>query len=69
MCDEHDKILAALAVGYQKISDRQETVEDVFGQSLIIPGNKINSILLVFAFIFVIVCVTFMYTWYVVRPI
>ncbi len=69
MNDEQDKILAALAAGYQKISDRQDAVEEIFGKSLIIPGEKINAFLLVLAFMFFFVCFTFGFIWYLDRPI
>ena len=46
LTDEQLNLLAALASGYQNVDDRTRQLELVFGNSMIIPGNKINSILI-----------------------
>ena len=45
MTDEQLKIIAALASGHQNLEDRTGQLEKVFSDSIIIPGNKVNSIL------------------------
>jgi len=50
--DEKD-IIATLAAGYQRLDDRQAVIEDVFRDSIIIPGSKINALLITFAFAWV----------------
>ena len=62
--DKQDEILATLAVGYQRIEDRQKVIEEVFRDSIIIPGSKINNILMVFLLSVVIMCLTFCFVWY-----
>jgi len=63
------EILATLAVGYQRLDDENNVMKEIFGKSLIIPGDKINAILVVTAFIFFFVCATFGFIWYLVRPL
>lgn len=44
--DDQLKLLAALASGYQSVDDRTRQLETVFKDSIIIPGNKVNAILI-----------------------
>lgn len=62
--DKQDEILAALATGYQRVSDRQETIEDVFKDSIIIPGSKVNNILTATVLLGVALCLSFCFIWY-----
>ncbi len=64
MTDKQDEILAALAVGYQRVNDRQEVIEDVFKDSIIIPGSKINNILTAAVLLGVALCLSFCFVWY-----
>lgn len=48
LTEEQLNLLAALASGYQNIDDRTRQLETVFKDSMIIPGHKINSILVAF---------------------
>ena len=45
LTEEQLNLLAALAAGYQSVDDRTKQLETVFKDSMIIPGNKVNSIL------------------------
>ena len=65
MSDKQDEILAELAVGHQRVYDRQEVIEDVFSDSIIIPGSKVNAILLTLISFIVAVCFIF----WLIRPI
>lgn len=65
MSDKQDEILAALATGYQKLDDRQAVIEDVFRDSLIVPGSKVNAILLTLIVFIAAVCFIF----WLIRPI
>lgn len=49
--DEQLKLLAALASGYQSVDDRTRQLETVFKDSIIIPGSKVNAIVLAFVVI------------------
>lgn len=64
MTDKQDEILAALAAGYQRVADRQEVIEDVFKDSIIIPGSKINNILTATVLLGVMLCLSFCFVWY-----
>ena len=64
MTDKQDEILAALAVGYQRVADRQEVIEDVFKDSIIIPGSKVNNILTATVLLGVVLCISFCFVWY-----
>ena len=64
MTDKQDEILAALAAGYQRVNDRQEVIEDVFKDSIIIPGSKINNILTAAVLLSVALCLSFCFVWY-----
>ena len=64
MTDKQDEILAALAAGYQRVADRQEVIEDVFKDSIIIPGSKINNILTAAVLLGVALCLSFCFVWY-----
>ena len=65
MSDKQDEILAELAVRNQRTYDRQEVIEDVFRDSVIIPGSKVNAILLTLIAFLVAVCFIF----WLIRPI
>ena len=69
MADKQDEILAALATGYQKLDDRQAVIEDVFRDSLIIPGSKLHAILSTLIIIILSVCITFAFAFWLIRPI
>jgi hypothetical protein len=64
MTDKQDEILAALAAGYQRVNDRQEVIEDVFKDSIIIPGSKLNNILTATVLLGVALCISFCFVWY-----
>ena len=64
MTDKQDEILAALAAGYQRVADRQEVIEDVFKDSIIIPGSKLNNILTTIVLLGVALCISFCFVWY-----
>lgn len=62
--DKQNEILAALATGYQRVSDRQEVIEDVFKDSVIIPGSKLSIILTAAVLLGVALCFSFCFVWY-----
>ena len=67
--DKQDEILTALAVGYQKLDDRQAVIEDVFRDSLIIPGSKLHAILSTIIIIVLAMGFTFSFAFWLIRPI
>ena len=69
MTDEQDKILSVLAAGYQKLDDRQAVIEDVFRDSLIIPGSKLHAILSTLIIIVLTGGFTFAFAFWLIRPI
>lgn len=64
MNKDQNEILATLAVGYQKVDDRQTVIEELLKESIIIPGSKVNNILLCSTLIVVLLCLTFCFVWY-----
>lgn len=64
MDEKQNEILAALAVGYQKVDDRQIVIEELLKESIIIPGSKVNNILLSSVLVAVLLCLTFCFVWY-----
>ena len=64
MNKDQNEILAALAVGYQRVDDRQVVIEELLKESIIIPGSKVNNILLCATLITVLLCLTFCFVWY-----
>lgn len=64
MTEKQDEILATLAAGYQTIDTRQKVIEEVFSNSIIIPGNKVNNILTTTVLIGVMLCLSFCFVWY-----
>lgn len=62
--NRQDEILAALAAGYQKVNDRQEVIEEVFRDSIIIPGSKVTTILTSAVLVCAGLCVSFCFVWY-----
>lgn len=69
MEDKRDEILAELAVRSQKVDDRQEVIEDVFRDSLIIPGSKLHAILSTIIIAVLSGCITFAFMFWLIRPI
>ncbi|MCK4826725.1 hypothetical protein KA005_63905 [bacterium] len=69
MTDKQDEILSTLAVGYQKLDDRQAVIEDVFRDSLIIPGSKLHAILSTLIIIVLTGGFTFAFAFWLIRPI
>ena len=64
MSDKQDRILATLATGYQTLENRQKVIEEVFSNSIIIPGNKVNTILTTTVLIGCMLCLSFCFVWY-----
>lgn len=64
MTEKQDEILATLAAGYQTLDTRQKVIEEVFSNSIIIPGNKVNNILTTTVLIGVMLCLSFCFVWY-----
>lgn len=64
MIKDQNEILAALAVGYQRVDDRQTVIEELLKESIIIPGSKVNNILLCTVLIVILLCLTFCFVWY-----
>ena len=64
MSEKQDEILATLATGYQTLENRQKVIEEVFSNSIIIPGNKVNNILTTTVLIGVMLCLSFCFVWY-----
>lgn len=69
MTDKQDEILSTLAVRYQKFDDRQAVIEDVFRDSLIIPGSKLHAILSALIIIILAIGFTFSFAFWLIRPI
>jgi hypothetical protein len=67
--DKQDEILSALAAGYQKLDDRQAVIEDIFRDSLIIPGSKLHAILSTLIIIILAIGFTFSFAFWLIRPI
>ena len=64
MNEKQNEILATLAAGYQKVDDRQTVIEELLKESIIIPGSKVNNILLSSVLVAVLLCLTFCFVWY-----
>lgn len=64
MTEKQDEILATLAAGYQTLENRQRVIEEVFSDSIIIPGSKVNTILTTTVLIGVMLCLSFCFVWY-----
>lgn len=64
-----DEMLSAAIAKIQNHDDRLNQNELVFGESAIIPGNKINAVLTAAVAIIFIVCSTFAFIWFLDRPI
>ncbi|MCK5616136.1 hypothetical protein KAR91_80475 [Candidatus Pacearchaeota archaeon] len=64
MTEKQDEILATLAAGYQTLENRQKVIEEVFSNSIIIPGSKVNNILTTTVLIGVMLCLSFCFVWY-----
>lgn len=64
-----DEILAAAVATLQNHDDRLTQTEHLFGESAIIPGDKINAILVAAVTIIFIMCSTFAFIWFLDRPI
>lgn len=68
-----EDIVARIASDNQRIADEQNTLNKIFGNSLIIPSNKINALIIGLVFIVVSSIVTlsllFAWCWYLDRPI
>lgn len=69
MSDKQDEIIAELAVGHQRVYDRQEVIEDVFRDSIIIPGSKLHAILSTMIIAVLSGCLTFAFVFWLIRPI
>ena len=69
MSDKQDEIIAELAVQNQRTHDRQEVIEDVFRDSLIIPGSKLTAILSTIIIAVLAFCITIAFTFWLIRPI
>ena len=69
MSDKQGEILAELAVGHQRVYDRQEVIEDVFRDSVIIPGSKLTAILSALIVCVLLGCITFAFIFWLIRPI
>ena len=55
------EIVATLASGYQSQHDRLNCVEEIFSESIIVPGKWIIPILVSLVLIVFMLCVTFGY--------
>lgn len=64
-----DEMLAATIARQQNHEDRLTQNEQVFGQSAIIPGDKVNAFLVASVAIIFIICSTFAFIWFLDRPI
>ena len=69
MSDKQDEIIAELAVQNQRTHDRQEVIEDVFRDSIIIPGSKLTAILSTIIIAVLAFCITIAFTFWLIRPI
>ena len=69
MSDKQDEIIAELAVGHQRVYDRQEVIEDVFRDSIIIPGSKLSAILSTIIVLVMSACLTCAFIFWLIRPI
>ena len=69
MSDKYDEIIAELAVQNQRTHDRQEVIEDVFRDSIIIPGSKLSAILSTIIVLVMSACLTFAFIFWLIRPI
>ena len=73
MPSELEELVIKIAVDNQRIADEQDTLNKVFGESLIVPADKVNAIIVGSAFIFVVtvivLCGLFGFVWYLDRPI
>lgn len=63
------EILAAITARLQDTNTRTLQTEEIFGNSAIIPSNKINAILTAFVCVIFILCSTFAFLWYLDRPV
>ena len=64
-----DEIIAALASNIQRHNDRLDVMESVFKDSIVIPGCKIPPILLSIAVIVLMLCMTFAFCFWMIRPL
>lgn len=73
MPNELEELVVKIAADNQRIADEQDTLNKVFGRSLIVPADKVNAIIVGSAFIFVVtvivLCGLFGFVWYLDRPI
>lgn len=69
MSDKKDEIIAELAVGHQRVYDRQEVIEDILRDSLVIPGSKLSAILSTVIVLVLSACLTFAFIFWLIRPI
>jgi hypothetical protein len=67
--DELIKYVAALAQGYQTVEARSCAIEGLLKDSIIIPGNKVNNILLTVAVVFAVAVMGFCFMFYQIRPL
>lgn len=68
-----ETLITRIASDNQRISDREDALEQVFGKSMIIPSNKINGIIvglvLMLVSIVLILCLLFGFVWWLDRPL
>lgn len=69
MSEKQDKLIAEIAAGHQRVYDRQEVIEDVFRDSIIIPGSKLTAILSATIVMVLLGCMTFAFVFWLIRPI